>query len=521
MEPWRTRPRRPLRVMVVDDDREHREALSLILEARGDQVQSYDGASQAIVALREGPAPDIILLDLMMPHMDGWEFRLLLKKEPLWASIPIVAMSGVNSPQAAAMDVYAFLEKPISEHKLLQTVDESVEAHARQQELARAGELDRLVSLGALLGGISHEINNPLSIVLGSVEVAHDQLRKLSTTANLSEAPLIAQSLRALDHALEGAERVAAVVRSASLFAAADLEHIEDIDVHEVLESGLQIASNEIRHSALLVRDFRDIPHVRGNRARLGQVFLNLLLNAVGAIRESGERDHVVSVGTEHAGDYVVVTVSDTAAVLQPLPDPAQLDPLSSLNDTGTRLRFGLAVSREVVQDLGGRIEGTSLSPHGAAYRVWLPVWGKAADAQTTPASISNSAEHGRAVAVIDDEPIICELISAMLSGRYEVTTFTSPRAGLSALLQQDFDAILCDVMMPDLNGSELFEQAVRARPALQERFIFITGGAFTEHAQAFLRQARRPVLNKPCSYAELLRVVAGVTGRQSVQSES
>jgi CheY-like chemotaxis protein/two-component sensor histidine kinase len=517
MELTRPNPRSPLRVMVVDDDREHREAISLTIEHWGDQVRSYEGAMQAIADLRKGPAPDVILLDLMMPHMDGWEFRLVQKKEPLWANIPIVAMSGVSSAQAAVMDVDAFLEKPIAEQTLQQTLHRVVEAHARQQELARAGEVERLVSLGALLGGISHEINNPLSIVVGSVDLARGYLRRLALSAGHSEAPLLAKSLQALENARGGADRVAAVVRSASLFATADLDHVETVDVHEILESSLQVASNEIRHAAHLVRDLDEVPPVQGNRARLGQVFLNLLLNAVEAIRDSGQRDHIIAVSTKRDERFVLVTVSDTAALLQPLPEATLFDPVGALSETDTRLRFGLAVSRELVQDMGGRIEAQAMAPRGVAYSVWLPI--RAAKEPSAPILRSASGSGQGSIMVIDDEPLICEILQAMLSERYDVTTFSSPRAALAALMEREYDAVLCDVMMPDLNGTELFEQAVRARPILRERFVFITGGAFTERAQSFLKDVGRPVLEKPCARAELMATVASIAGTRAALS--
>jgi CheY-like chemotaxis protein len=117
-------------------------------------------------------------------------------------------------------------------------------------------------------------------------------------------------------------------------------------------------------------------------------------------------------------------------------------------------------------------------------------------------------------VLVIDDEPLLCELLGAMLSEDYDVIAYSAPRAALAALLERDFDAVICDVMMPDLTGMELYDAAVRERPSLNERFVFITGGAFTERARLFLKQTGRPVLRKPCGRAELLEVVAHITAR-------
>jgi signal transduction histidine kinase/CheY-like chemotaxis protein len=424
-------------------------------------------------------------------------------------------MSGLQSPQAAAMDADAFLQKPLDEQALPQTMDRLISTRARQHELARAGELERLVSLGALLGGIAHEINNPLAIALGGIEVARAKLSRLAEKLSTEDAAALAAPLRALDSAHDGAQRVNAVVRSASVFASADLEQIDQIDVREVLESSLQIVSNEIRHAAHIVRELSEVHPVRGNPARLGQVFLNLLLNAIAAIRASGEREHILRVGLHQSGDQVVVSVSDTAACLLEDPNGSLFDPLRTSDRPGSRLRFGLAVSHELVQDMGGRIEGERNLPQGVTYRVWLPVH-RAQPGRADASSLPSDPLQSRRVLIIDDEPLMCSLLRTLLCDEYEVTTFTSAREGLADLLQHDYGAILCDMMMPELSGDELFEQAVRVRPALRERFVFITGGAFTRQAQHFLKQAGRPVLAKPCSRTDLLKMLAVVSGAQA-----
>jgi CheY-like chemotaxis protein len=112
---------------------------------------------------------------------------------------------------------------------------------------------------------------------------------------------------------------------------------------------------------------------------------------------------------------------------------------------------------------------------------------------------------------VVDDEPELCELFAAMLATEYDVTAFSSPRAALAAMLEQNYAVILCDVMMAELNGTDVYARAVRERPELSDRFVFITGGAFSERARLYLRGTRRPVVRKPCSRAELLAAVREV----------
>jgi CheY-like chemotaxis protein/nitrogen-specific signal transduction histidine kinase len=504
------------RVMLVDDDDELRAALAFRLAAHCGDVVTYADAQEALEALRGGLHPDLIVLDLMMPGMDGWQFRVAQKSEPRLADIPVIVLSADGSAQAAAIDADAHLRKPIDGELLEQTVEEvATRAAARRAERTRVEELQRLVSLGALLGGIAHEINNPLALVFGNLDILQRQLVGLVNPKRAAGPFSVAVAMRALERARDGAERVAAVVRSASIFASADLAGEETLDVHALLESAIQVASSEIRHGANLVRSYRDAPRVYGNPARLGQVFLNLLLNAVYAIHDEGGSNHVIRVSTECERECVIITVADSATCLDAEGTESMFDATSAAYARGPRLRFGLAVSRELVQEMGGSIEYLPSQPRGASFRVTLPACERVSLPAPPPKPPTRLRSERPTVLVVDDEALLCELLSAMLADRYEVSAFSSPRAALAALLEHDYDAVVCDVMMPTMTGMELFDAVVREHPRLAERFLFITGGAFTERARLFLKQTGRPVLRKPCARAELLEVIERIATRE------
>jgi CheY-like chemotaxis protein len=513
-------PRRR-RVMVVDDDPDLCAALAQRLEAEQDDVDCYRCGSEALDALRSGLRPDLIVLDLNMPNMDGWEFRVAQKREPAWADIPVVVISGDDSPQAKAIDAAALLHKPVDDSSFIATLrDVSAQAErrkaerqeaAQRQQFAREEELQRLVSLGALVGGIAHEINNPLAIVFGNLDLLQRQLIDFLNPHQPAGPFSVASAMRALERVRVGAERVADVVRITSMFASADLEGTESIDVHKLLESAIQVASNEIRHGAHLVRNYSEVPPVRANPARLGQVFLNLLLNAVYAIHDSGGRDHVIRVSTSSDEDSVVITVADSATKLDGSGAAGVFDPAAAAYTRGPRPRFGLAVSRELVQEMGGTITYAPEPQRGAAFQVTLPASERMSLPPPVPKPPARLAVDRPTVLIIDDEAELCELWGSILEEDYAVTAFTSPRAALAALRENDYDAIVCDVMMPELTGVELYDHATRGRPGLADRFIFITGGAFTERARLFLKQTGRPVLRKPCPPQELLGLVASV----------
>lgn len=491
-------------VMVVEDDEHTREGLRLRLEANQARVVCCASGSEALARLRDGERPDLIVLDLTMPDMDGSRFRIEQKQHPEWAAIPVIALSGERAPRAETVDATAYLSKPVAAQTLLETVERVTRDLERSRSLAQASELERLVSLGALLGGIAHEVNNPLAFVFGGIDLLQRQLLSLACPSQAPEPFSVAAALRSLERLKTGAERIAAVVRSASMFASADLSCIEAIDVHEVLEASIQVASNEIRHGAHLVRSYEDVPHVQGNPAKLGQVFLNLLLHAVHAIRDDGGHDHVIRIGTALEQDAVVISVSDSATKMTSDAISRVFSHLSPSLPSGTRLHFGLAVSREVINEMGGRMELEAQEPQGVTFRVVLPGFTRVSYPAPPPRPPVRVSPERASVVIVDDEPMMCELFAAMLSDSYDVAAFSSSRAALASMLEVDFQVVLCDVMMPELNGMDLFDRVTSERPELRDRFVFITGGAFTEHARLFLRQTGRPVVRKPCTRQEL-----------------
>jgi len=513
-----------LQVMVIDDDENTLAAIGSLLESESYGVTLCRSAISALDHLRVAQ-PDLIVLDLIMPEMTGWQFRVEQKKEVAWAGIPVLAMSGDHSPQAEAIDAAAYLGKPVQERDFLDTVRRLGTDVRRKREAARAGELQRLISLGSLIGGIAHEINNPLAFIEGSLDLLRRQLvTTVFPSASAAVDPLgVASALRALERTKDGVDRIAEVVRCVSMFASADPDSDEVLDVHQVLEASLQVARNEIRHSALVERDYQSVPMTRGNPARLGQVFLNVILNAVRSIRAANQSDSLIIVKTQTIHERIVVTISDTASTLDPSAQREMFDPLTSVAPGRVGLHFGLAVSREIVEAMGGVIEVHARHPRGTDFCITLPSCTQATYAPPKTKRLELAAKNRVSIMVIDDDPLMCEVLAAMLSPNYEVAAFTSPRAGLAVLLEGKVDLILCDVMMPELSGVDLYDRVSRERPELADRFIFLTGGAFTERARLFLKRIDRPLVTKPFARRQLFDAIeqvllAGVTTGATVE---
>lgn len=487
--------------MIVEDDDCLSAALAMLLERNGYSVATCIDAVEALSSLRAGALPELILLDLILPRMDGWEFRVQQKLDPNLASIPVIAISADSSPKAAAIDAHAYLAKPFTDELLLSTIERIVVEASRARARERAAELDRLSSLGSLAAGLSHEVNNPLAFIVGNLELAQRRASELSQRLGGPDAFSLVGVQQLMARAQRGADRIAEVVRNMSVFARADTESVVSIDVREVLESSLQVTANEIRHCAKLERDFQPVPHVRGNPAKLAQVFLNLILNALRAIHELETGSHRLRVTTE-TGPHrnVVVTIHDTGRVTSSELSTRMFGPFSLKYD-GIGLGLGLTVSRELVESMGGTLELTSEPDVGTTARVTLPSYALAPIEAPAPPPAPAKPQAPRrrpSVLVVDDEPLLCELLRAVLKSDYDVATFTDPRAALASMVAGAFDLILCDLMMPDLTGMDLYERATAQRPELAPRFIFISGGAFTDKARSFLATTRRPQLKKP-----------------------
>ncbi len=383
----------------------------------------------------------------------------------------------------------------------------------RRELFARMALADRLLSVGTLAAGVAHEINNPLAYVSSNLELLKRELPLLlaGQSSNLQRGEI--EEL--LADARDGAARVGAIVRDLRALSRSDDDTAGPVDVAAVLASCIQMASNEIRHRARVVAAVPDtLPAASGNASRLGQVFLNLLVNAAQAIPEGRVDDNEVRVRafTGAGGHELVVEVEDTGAgIPRPLLDRI-FDPFFTTKPVGLGTGLGLSISHQIVRSLGGRIEVASDVGVGTTFRVVLPV-ARAATPAPEPPEAPPPATAAR-VLVIDDEPAVGRSIALLLSPDYDVTPVTRARDALERLTAGErFDAIVCDVLMPEMSGIDLYQQLARTAPELLPRVVFLTGGAFTPQAQDFLATAHRPHVDKPFTEGALRRAIESVRG--------
>jgi two-component system cell cycle sensor histidine kinase/response regulator CckA len=369
---------------------------------------------------------------------------------------------------------------------------------AMRAQIARS---ERLASLGLIAAGIAHEINNPLTYIKTN----------LAYVARQAD-PHDKEVVEALADAQAGVDRVSRIIRDLQVFSTAADDPREIVDPVATVDSVLALVRNEIRHRARIVRDYGSVPAVEASPARLGQAFLNLLVNAAHAIDVGDAENNEIRIAVRARDrDVVEITVSDTGRGI----DAADLDhvfePFFTTKPFGSGVGLGLSICHDYVTRLGGTIDVRSEPGKGTTFVVRLPA---ARTSRPVPAAqaVSLPPERlGLRILVVDDDRAVAGALARMLSGHHVDLAYDADSA-LARLDEQRYDAIVCDVMMPDQSGPQLHTR-VRARdPLLAERFVFITGGAFSDPMREALQGLGNPVLDKPVEEPELNAAIAAIT---------
>ncbi len=378
----------------------------------------------------------------------------------------------------------------------------------QRQLQASLQQADRLASVGSMAAGVAHEINNPLAYAITNLEL----LQEAVGAAGGSMDPKLETRLsRIVADALDGSERVRRIVGDLKRFSRSEDDEPDDVlDVHAVLDVAVDISRNEIKHRACLVRTFDEVPPVRGNDGRLTQVFVNLLVNAAHAISEDDE-DGRIEVRTVLGDDGCVdISISDNGRGI-----PAEIvdrifDPFFTTKPQGQGTGLGLSICHGIVTRLGGALHVDSRVGAGTTVTVSLPAEFEAESTSPThtAARVLPANTPALRILVIDDEPLVCEGIRRALRN-HDVTISSSGRDATDLCMSGEFDLVLCDVMMPEVSGMDVFSRVRRERPDIAQRFVFMTGGAFTPTARAFLESVDNEQIIKPFSLRDLRSLVA------------
>jgi two-component system, cell cycle sensor histidine kinase and response regulator CckA len=348
---------------------------------------------------------------------------------------------------------------------------------------------DRMASIGTIAAGVAHEINNPLTYVVDNVRRLGAELDADSPSASRAELrQLVAE-------AVGGIERVELIVRDLHMFSRSEGDAESFVDLRALIESTARIAAKEVRGRAQLVIDLDAVPAAMALPTRLGQVLLNLVLNAAHAIPEGAPARHRIDIGVGADDATVVFDVRDTGSGIRPEHLSRIFEPFFTTKPPGRGTGLGLAVCHQIVTAMGGAIGVESELGRGTTVRVTLPI------AAAHPPPVRCTSRPPRAtpaprkrVLVVDDEPLVARALQRALRA-HEVTIALGGREALDVLRAVTFDVIVCDLMMPDMSGIDLYEQLP---DEIRRRFVFATGGAFSPRAQQFLAEVPNRKIDKP-----------------------
>ena len=368
----------------------------------------------------------------------------------------------------------------------------------RQREALHQSE--KLAAFGSLLAGVAHELNNPLSIVIGNALILAEDAA--------GAAPALAERARRIQAA---AERCGGIVRSFLTMARQREVAKRPAAVPALLEAALRMLAYGMRSGGVtLEQDIAaDLPPLFCDAGQIQQVLTNLILNACQAM-EGQPAPRRIRVSARAEAGLMRIEVADSGpGVPEPI-RPRLFDPFFTTKAAGAGTGIGLKVSRGIAEAHGG---GLTLEPSdcaGARFVLSLPLGSNAAPEEPTAgAPDATRAQAPRAALIVDDEPEVALLLAEGLQALGFRCEVADGGATARELLQQrDYDVVLCDLRMPDMDGPALFAWMADAKPHLTTRTAFVTGDTLGLAAGAFLAKSGRPVLEKPFLPAELRRLI-------------
>lgn len=423
---------------------------------------------------------------------------LAAREDHLAGRTPMISFEARVCTRAGATRWLAVQGRVVDGRRMTGVARDITERKELEQRVAVA---ERMASIGTLASGIGHEINNPLTFVTASLSLLREELAEMEQ----AHGTVFGELAELLGDATDGAERIRSIVDRLRSLSSVEADKPVAVDVRSVIEQALQIADHQLRHRARVVRELVPVAPVRGSDGRLLQVFLNLLINAAQSIPSGHVDRNVIRVICRQTPDRVIVEVSDTGSGIAPELLGRIFDPFFTTKHVGEGTGLGLSICRGIVQRMGGEIEVESRPGEGSLFRVSLPV-----HASMRPRA---GVKPRLRLLVIDDEVAIPRIVARSLSA-HDVVGHTDPLRALDELRAgARYDGILLDVMMPAMTGIEFHEALASIDRSLQDRVVFMSGGAFTPETSAFLEASPRPKLEKPFTIDDLEAVVARLGG--------
>jgi PAS domain S-box-containing protein len=361
---------------------------------------------------------------------------------------------------------------------------------------------DRLASLGTMAAGLTHEVTNPLAIVLTNASYVLDELRR-QHSAGEGDVRGLSEAIQAQADLEAAALRIARIVAELQAFSRPAPRAGQQADVDVAVAWAMRSATHALRDRATVITNIAPALTVHVDETRLAQILVNLLENAGHAIAPGHAADNTVEITAAAVDDNVVIGVRDTGTGMPPEVVKRVFEPFYTTKPVGAGLGLGLASCHGIVTSAGGRIDVESQVGVGSTFRITLPV--AAPGLAAAPTSPAVAARRWGRILVIDDEPMVLKTMKRVLSGHDAVCVGAARQALAMLAGGAQFDLIFSDLMMPQMSGMELYEKLLADYPEAARRLVFLTGGAVNHRQADFLAVVPNVCLEKPFP-AEALR---------------
>jgi len=386
----------------------------------------------------------------------------------------------------------------------------------RQRDALHQSE--KLTAIGSLLAGVAHELNNPLSVVLGQSIMLREELAEADGMAAAAER---AAKIEA------AATRCARVVRSFLAIARQRKAERRALDIAPLIDASIELTQYGLKSNGIAVTCSIDpsLPKVVADPDQVQNIVVNLMVNAMQALTEvDGRRREIAVSARMNTIGRLSIVVADNGPGIPPHIAERIFDPFFTTKPQGVGTGIGLSISRGLAEAQGGRLELTASPLGGAGFELSLPLADGSVDGTGPPGATAQTAsappapeQRTRRALIIDDEPEIAEVLAEAL----ERVDFACDQAvggnAAKALIARNagrYDAVVCDLRMPDLDGPAFFRWLAAEHPDLAQRTLFVTGDALGPAAGRFLAQSGQPVLEKPFTLADVTRIVQGFPAR-------
>jgi len=385
--------------------------------------------------------------------------------------------------------------KPVGLRGIIIDITERKQAEEKEKQLQQELDLSsRLATVGEMASGIAHEINNPLTGVLGYSEL-------------LMQKDIPENAKRDISLIYEGAQRVADITRRMLTYARQYKPERVFVSINDIIEATLTMRRYELESSniSLTIQLDPDLPHTIGDTGQLQQVFLNIILNAELEMIVAHSGGNLL-VKTERIDSTIRVSFSDDGPGI-PTEDLDKIfNPFFTTREVGKGAGLGLSVSYGIVQQHGGRIYAKNRLGNGAIFFVELPIVTKVEQLTSVdPTAIEPKTASRAKVLVVDDEVLVQQFLTDVLSKEgHEAEVVNNGDDALKKLSNENYDLILLDIKLPGLNGIELYKHLQKKSESLAKKVVFITGDAMSSNTMVFILSTEVPYIMKPFDSEQL-----------------